>query len=140
MAISCSLVGRFSAAKAIDVDEKSFTEAVEMIQAARGRALTAVNVTMIDLYWRFGESISHKLASAVWGDDVAGRLVGFIRQRHPNLRGFTLRNLFRMRQFFEAYSEAEEVSALQTQLPWTHHAPPKTTPFLRLALLENLWA
>ena len=26
-----------------------------------------------------------------------------------------------MRQFFEAYSEAEKVSALLTQLPWTHH-------------------
>ena len=42
-------------------DEKSFAEVVEMIQAARGRALTAVNASMIDLYWRVGEYISRKL-------------------------------------------------------------------------------
>ena len=35
---------------------------------------------------------------------------------------FTRRNLFRMRQFYEAYREDENlVSALLTQLPWTHH-------------------
>lgn len=30
-------------------------------------------------------------------------------------------NLFRMRQFFEAYRGQKKVSALLTQLPWTHH-------------------
>ena len=93
-----------------------------MIQSARGRALTAVNASMIDLYWRVGEYISRILTTAVWGDDVVGQLAEFIQQRHPNLRGFTRRNLFRMRQFFEAYSEAEKVSALLTQLGWSSFA------------------
>jgi len=37
------------------------------------------------------------------------------------MRGYTRRNLFRMRQFYEAYRGDKKVSALLTQLPWTHH-------------------
>ena len=33
----------------VATEEQSFAEVVEMIQAARGRALTAVNTTLIDL-------------------------------------------------------------------------------------------
>jgi hypothetical protein len=37
------------------------------------------------------------------------------------MRGYTRRNLFRMRQFFDAYEGEKKVSPLVTQLPWTHH-------------------
>ena len=37
------------------------------------------------------------------------------------MKGFTRRNLFRMRQFYEAYPEPQLVTALLTQLPWTHN-------------------
>src|SRR6185369_11368629 len=102
-------------------DEHAFSEVLEMIQASRSRALTAVNTALVDLYWRVGEYISHKLESAVWGEGVVDELARYIQRRHPNLRGFTRRNLFRMRQFFDAYATAARVSALLTQLPWTHH-------------------
>lgn len=92
-----------------------------MIQAARGQAVAAVNTALIDLYWRIGEYISRKLETAAWGEGVVEALAHYIQRRHPSLRGFTRRNLFRMRQFFEAYKEQEKVSALLTQLPWTHH-------------------
>ena len=39
-------------------EEQAFAEVVEMIQAARGKALTAVNTAMIDLYWNIGGYIS----------------------------------------------------------------------------------
>lgn len=92
-----------------------------MIQAARGQALAAVNTALIDLYWRIGEYIARKLETAAWGEGAVDSLARYIQRRHPNLRGFTRRNLFRMRQFFEVYKEQEKVSALLTQLPWTHH-------------------
>jgi predicted nuclease of restriction endonuclease-like (RecB) superfamily len=92
-----------------------------MIQATRDRALAAVNTALIDLYWRVGEYIARKLETAAWGEGVVAELAGYIRQRHPNLRGFTRRNLFRMRQFFDAYARTEIVPALLAQLPWTHH-------------------
>jgi hypothetical protein len=68
-----------------------------------------------------GEHISRKLESAEWGDAVVDQLAAAIARRHPGLRGFTRRNLFRMRQFYETYRRQKKVSALLTQLPWTHH-------------------
>ena len=56
-----------------------------------------------------------------WGEGVVGQLAEHIARTHPSLRGFTRRNLFRMRQFYETYRGNEKVSALLTQLPWTHN-------------------
>jgi len=102
-------------------DEEAFAEVVEMIQAARGRALAAVNTALIDLYWRVGEYISRKLETAAWGEGVIKALAHYIQRHQPNLRGFARPNLFRMRQFYEAYRGDEKVSPLVRQLPWTHH-------------------
>jgi predicted nuclease of restriction endonuclease-like (RecB) superfamily len=49
------------------------------------------------------------------------RLSAHIARSHPGLRGFTRRNLFRMRQFYEAYQPVKAVPALLAQIPWTHH-------------------
>ena len=83
-------------------DEVAFAEVVAMIQDARGRALAAANTALVGLYWQVGEYISAKLEAATWGEGVVDALALYIQRRHPNLRGFTRRNLFRMRQFFEA--------------------------------------
>jgi predicted nuclease of restriction endonuclease-like (RecB) superfamily len=99
----------------------SFVEVLELIEAARGRAFQAVNTVMIELYWRIGQTISRKLAAAEWGDGVVDELARHVAQTYPGLRGFTRRNLYRMRQFHEAYPAEDFVSALLTQLPWTHH-------------------
>jgi len=102
-------------------DEAAFAEVVAMIQVARGRALAAANTALVGLYWQVGEYISAKLEASTWGEGVVDALALYIQRRHPGLRGFTRRNLFRMRQFFEAYRGQEKVSALLAQLPWTHH-------------------
>jgi predicted nuclease of restriction endonuclease-like (RecB) superfamily len=98
-----------------------FDEVVALIDAARSRVLAAVNHELVDLYWQIGEYISRKIESAVWGDGVVDQLAAHIAKRHPTMRGSTSRNLFRMRQFVEAYRGDEKLSALLTQLPWTHH-------------------
>jgi predicted nuclease of restriction endonuclease-like (RecB) superfamily len=55
------------------------------------------------------------------GDAVVDELANAIAREYPGIRGYTRRNLFRMRQFFEAYRGNRKVSPLVTQLPWTHH-------------------
>lgn len=102
-------------------EEQAFAEVMGLIQAARGRAFAAVNTALIELYWQVGEYISRKLETAAWGEGVVNELASYIQRSHPNLRGFTRRNLFRMRQFFEAYRAHEKVSALLAPLLWTHH-------------------
>ncbi|MGY2338598.1 PDDEXK nuclease domain-containing protein [Pseudomonas sp. SDO5532_S415] len=122
-----------------------FNEVLALIQSARRQAMQAVNTQLIELYWQVGAYISRKLEKAEWGDSVVGQLAEHLAQTQPGLRGFTRRNLFRMRQFYEAYQGNEKVSALLTQLPWTHNLliltqskrPQEREFYLRLAVQEK---
>lgn len=98
-----------------------FDEVLSLIERARGRAYQAVNSELVGLYWQLGEYLSRKLESAEWGDGVVEELSREIARRYPGQRGFTRSNLFRMRQFFDAYRSRQKVVALLRQLPWTHH-------------------
>ena len=98
-----------------------FADVVQLIASARLRAVQAVNTTLIELYWQVGAIISRKIAAAEWGEGVVGQLAAHIAQTQPGLRGFTRPNLYRMRQFYEAYQGDEIVSPLVRQLPWTHN-------------------
>jgi len=101
--------------------EESFAEVVSLIQQARQRAFQAVNTEIIDLYWRVGETISRKLETATWGEGVVDQLARYIAREHTDIKGFTRRSLFRMRQFYETYRHDEKVASLLRQLSWTHN-------------------
>lgn len=101
--------------------ELAFAEVVKLIATARQRAYQAVNTTLIELYWQVGAHISAKLEAAEWGDGVVDQLAHHLAASQPGLQGFTRRNLFRMRQFYDTYRDDAKVSALLTQLPWTHN-------------------
>jgi predicted nuclease of restriction endonuclease-like (RecB) superfamily len=131
--------------KAIAQDEEVFSEIVRLIAASREKAVQSVNTALIELYWEVGAMISRKIEAAEWGDGVVDQLAQFIARTEPTLRGFTRRNLFRMRQFYEAYREDPIVSPLVTQLPWSHHLiilgqskrPEEREFYLRLAIRER---
>ncbi|WP_458237693.1 PDDEXK nuclease domain-containing protein [Pseudomonas sp. P5_A2_2] len=118
---------------------------VGLIEQARQRAYQAVDKELVGLYWRIGQYISAKLAAAVWGEGVVDRLAQHLARTMPGQRGFTRRNLFRMRQFYETYSADKKVTALLTQLPWTHNLiiltqskhPEEREFYLRMAVQEN---
>jgi len=101
--------------------QASFAQVVSLIEQARKRAYQAVNTELVGLYWQIGKYISRKLETAEWGEGVVDRLAQHLALTLPGLRGFTRRNLFRMRQFYETYAEDEKVTPLVTQLPWTHN-------------------
>lgn len=122
-----------------------FDEVIALIHSARQRAVQAVNTHLIELYWQVGGYISRKIENAEWGDAVVAQLAEHLAYTQPGLRGFTRRNLFRMRQFYETYRGDEKVSAVLTQLPWTHHLiivgqskrPEEREFYMRMAIQEK---
>ncbi len=98
-----------------------FAEITRLIEAARQRAYQAVNTALIDLYWQVGAYLSGKIKAAEWGEGVVEQLAQHLANTQPGLKGFTRANLFRMRQFYEAYQAQEKVAPLVRQLPWTHN-------------------
>ncbi|OCR23049.1 hypothetical protein AFK24_21215 [Pseudomonas syringae] len=101
--------------------ESGFAEVALLINHARQATLQAVNTQLIELYWQVGAYISEKIDKAEWGEGVVAQLAIYLARSQPGLRGFTRPNLFRMRQFYEAYRNDEIVSPLVRQIPWTHN-------------------
>lgn len=130
----------------VEGGERRFAEVIALIEAARRRAYEAVNTELVAHYWELGEYISRKIASAEWGDGIVEELAADLARRFPGARGYTRPNLFRMRQFYEAYRSNRKVSPLVRQLPWTHHLiilsqakPVETREFYILAAIKERW-
>jgi predicted nuclease of restriction endonuclease-like (RecB) superfamily len=129
----------------ITIEKPDFTEVVHLIEAARKHAYQVVNSALIELYWQVGAYISRKIKAAEWGDGVITELAQHLAVSQPNLKGFTGRNLFRMRQFYETYCQNTIVSPLVTQLPWTHNLiilsqskhPEEREFYLKMAIKEK---
>lgn len=85
----------------------------------RGRAIQAVNVHLIDTYWRVGQHIVEfeqgGQAKAEYGAGLITRLSQDLKTRHG--KGFDRSNLIRMRQFYLAYPKGATVSHF---LSWSH--------------------
>ena len=98
-----------------------FDVVLGLITAARTRAVASVNTTLIELYWSIGEFITQKIANDGWGRGTVEELAEHIRRRQPNARGFSVQNLWRMRQFYETYRHQPKLSPLVRELSWTHN-------------------
>ena len=101
--------------------QESFQTILTLIQDSRNRAFVTVNRTLVELYWKVGEYISHKVEQETWGKSTVKELASFIQQKHPDIKGFTARNIWRMKQFYESYAENEKLSPLVTQLTWSNN-------------------
>ena len=99
----------------------NYSEIVKIIQSARERAFYKVNEELIGMYLQIGKYVSENSRDAAYGDAYVEGLADFFAKNYPELKGFTRRGLYRMRQFYELYGEDEKVSALLTQLSWTNH-------------------
>ena len=110
-----------ASADAGNTAELAFAEVVCLIRTSRQRATHAVNTEVIDLYWHIGQYLHHKIEADGWAKGTVVQLATYIAQREPGKRGFSAQNLWRMRQFFEAYPAASELSTLLRDLPWSAH-------------------
>lgn len=104
------------------VNQQMFAEVVGMIQTTRQNVIRVANTALIDLYWKVGEYLSKKIASAEWGDGVVRQLASYINHNFPDIKGFSDKNLWRMKQFYETYAEdTEKLSTLLRQISWSHN-------------------
>jgi predicted nuclease of restriction endonuclease-like (RecB) superfamily len=104
-----------------DISADSYAEIVEIIRSARERAYIKVNEELILMYSEIGKYISEKTKGATYGDAYIEGLANFFATQYPELKGFTRRGLYRMKQFYELYKDDEKVSTVLTQLSWSNH-------------------
>lgn len=102
--------------------EQQFAEVISMIRNTRNEVVRLANASLIDLYWRVGKYISDKIAVSEWGDGVVKQLSDYIERNSPETKGFSDKNLWRMKQFYETYKGVEEkLSTLLRQISWSNN-------------------
>lgn len=101
--------------------DKRFTDIILLIKQSRNNALKAVNAELINLYWNIGEYISKKIEQSEWGDSVVTELARFIQANEPQIKGFSDKNIWRMKQFYETYKDFPKLSTLLREISWTNN-------------------
>jgi predicted nuclease of restriction endonuclease-like (RecB) superfamily len=101
--------------------QKRFSEIIILIKNARSKALKSVNQELINLYWDIGKYIYHRVESSEWGQSVVKELAIYLHYKEPDLKGFSDKNLWRMKQFYETYQHFPKLSILLREISWSHN-------------------
>jgi predicted nuclease of restriction endonuclease-like (RecB) superfamily len=99
-----------------------YTQAAELIQAARNNVVRTVNQTMVNTYFEIGRLIiEHEQQGkerASYGDAVLSELSQSLTKQFG--RGFSVTNLKQMRSFYSVYSIRQTLSD-ELDLSWSHY-------------------
>lgn len=125
--------------------DKRFTEVIQLIKQSRANAIKTVNAELINLYWSIGKYISEKLEISEWGESVVTDLSKYIQKNEPDIKGFSDKNIWRMKQFYDCYKYIPKLSPLVREISWTHNfiifsrckSAEEKEFYLKLAKLEN---
>jgi predicted nuclease of restriction endonuclease-like (RecB) superfamily len=101
--------------------DNRFTDIIHLIKQSRTNAIKAVNAELINLYWNIGEFINRKIEQSEWGDSVVTELAIFIQTHEPDIKGFSDKNIWRMKQFYESYKDFPKLSTLLREISWSHN-------------------
>ncbi len=101
--------------------EPQFTRILTQIQQSRQKAYSRINKTLTELYWNVGQYVSMQIKNDGWGKGIIEDLALFLKNKDPNIKGFSARNIWTMKQFYERYQDDEKLPSLVAELSWTHN-------------------
>jgi predicted nuclease of restriction endonuclease-like (RecB) superfamily len=93
-------------------------EIKERIRSAQYDALKAVNKGLISLYWDIGKRIAEKQARYGWGKSVVETLARDLQREYPGIKGFSVQNLWYMRQFYLNYRGNAKLQPMVGEISW----------------------
>ena len=101
-------------------DYPAFLTAIkDRIRRGQYQALRAANQELLSLYWDLGESIHHKQEVLGWGKAVVQTLANDLQAEFPSSAGFSVSNLWLMRQFYSEYQAQPKLQPLVREISWT---------------------
>lgn len=103
-----------------DKDYSDFLRELKIrIQSAQIKAAVSVNRELIGLYWELAEKIVEKQKHSQWGDGLLAQMSKDLQEEFPDMRGFSLRNLKYIRQWFLFWFDGDAIGQqLVAQIPW----------------------
>jgi predicted nuclease of restriction endonuclease-like (RecB) superfamily len=97
-------------------------ELKRQISEARQKAALSINKVLIEIYWQIGSEIVEKERTATWGSSLINRISRDLSNSFPDMKGFSRRNLYAIRQWYLFYSaNSKFVPQAVAQIPWGHN-------------------
>jgi predicted nuclease of restriction endonuclease-like (RecB) superfamily len=88
------------------------------IRSARLKVSRTVNRELIELYWSIGKEIVDRQALHGWGKSIVERLSADLNTEFSGVSGFSVQNLWYMRQFYLEYQSFPNLQQLVGEIPW----------------------
>lgn len=86
------------------------------IVQSRYQAARLANREQLLLYFKTGKMLSEKVNNEKWGAKVLEQISSDLQKQLPGIKGFSVRNLKNMKQFYEVYENSVIVQSLTAQL------------------------
>lgn len=97
-------------------------QVITEIKSTRITLARRVNTSMMQMYWNIDEHLSKEGIEKGYGSSVVKRLSADLQQEFPGTTGFSPRNLWNMKLFYEFYALANtKVQRSVALLPWKHN-------------------
>ncbi|MCK5373420.1 MAG: DUF1016 family protein [Candidatus Aenigmarchaeota archaeon] len=93
-------------------------EIKQRIRSAQYEALKSVNKELISLYWDIGKMITKRQEGKTWGKSIVEQLSKDLQTEFPGMKGFSERNIWRMREFYLIY---QKLPPMVAEIGWTHN-------------------
>jgi len=95
------------------------------IKQAQYKASLSVNSHLLAFYWLLGKEIKEKQLNSKWGSGFLTQLSQDLINSYPEIKGFSLRNIKYIRQWYSFYNKENELGqqavAQLKQIPWGHN-------------------
>jgi len=94
----------------------------DKIHSTKNKVALTINQQLIELYWELGKDITSKISDSNWGSKVIDQISADLKHEFPEMKGFSKRNLYAIRQWYLFYYQYFEFAPRTvTQLPWGHN-------------------
>jgi predicted nuclease of restriction endonuclease-like (RecB) superfamily len=102
-------------------NSNDFNDILNLITTYKQKAYKEVNKALIELYFSIGRYLFDKVNKEKWGKSVIENLEKYLKEKEPNIKGFTARNLWRMKQFYETYKDNQKLTTVLTEISWSNN-------------------
>jgi len=89
----------------------------QRVLLAQQKAVYAANEELLRMYWDLGQMLHNAQQTEGWGKGTLNRLSADLKNEYPEEKGFSVRNLQCMIQFYQEYNQELTMVKSNAQLP-----------------------
>jgi predicted nuclease of restriction endonuclease-like (RecB) superfamily len=103
-------------------DFKNFIKEIKQkIYSAKNKAILSANRLMIELYFDIGKEIVNRQEKYGWGKSIVEQMSKELKDEFGAKSGYSASNLWRMRNFYLAYKDNENLAQLVREISWSQN-------------------